>query len=277
MLYIPFSYRSDIESSYTFGADPEVFLHDNMQVISAIDKIGGTKTNPRLLPSGIALQEDNVLAEFNIPPVNNLEAWCRYVKLGLFEVREQARYSKLNIRISSFEVLEENQFLDERAVIAGCEPDFNIYTQAINPKPALENTKARSAGGHIHFGYDTSHIKTSAVIQWADCLLGLWNTMYEPFGKRRSLYGKAGCFRPKPYGVEYRTISNFWLQSDQFIEDAYLRSRRVMALATKIGRPENVDIHMQPIEKIINDPNTPFSRIEDKINYIEERVNEILA
>ena len=28
------------------------------------------------------------------------------------------------------------------------------------------------------------------------------------------MYGKAGAFRPKPYGMEYRVLSNFWLTSD---------------------------------------------------------------
>ena len=39
----------------------------------------------------------------------------------------------------------------------------------------------------------------------------------EPDNKRKELYGKAGAFREKPYGVEYRTISNYYLQSKKLI------------------------------------------------------------
>ena len=39
--------------------------------------------------------------------------------------------------------------------------------------------------------------------------------------KRREMYGQAGAYRPKSYGLEYRVLSNFWLQSDDYIKWAY--------------------------------------------------------
>ncbi len=41
--------------------------------------------------------------------------------------------------------------------------------------------------------------------------------MYDKDTERRGMYGKAGAFRPKPYGVEYRTLSNAWLSNDERI------------------------------------------------------------
>jgi hypothetical protein len=38
---------------------------------------------------------------------------------------------------------------------------------------------------------------------------------------RKKLYGKAGAFRPKSYGVEYRTLSNFWIFEEKYIDWVY--------------------------------------------------------
>ena len=35
------------------------------------------------------------------------------------------------------------------------------------------------------------------------------------------MYGKAGCLRYKPYGMEYRTLSNFWLNSKELMAWVY--------------------------------------------------------
>jgi hypothetical protein len=41
---------------------------------------------------------------------------------------------------------------------------------------------------------------------------------YDKDTRRRGMYGNGGCFRPKSYGCEYRTLSNAWLNSRVTIE-----------------------------------------------------------
>jgi hypothetical protein len=55
------------------------------------------------------------------------------------------------------------------------------------------------------------------VIQACDLFLGVPSVLMDNGEMRKQLYGKAGCYRPKPYGGEYRTLSNFWfLNPDKY-------------------------------------------------------------
>jgi hypothetical protein len=46
--------------------------------------------------------------------------------------------------------------------------------------------------------------------------------------RRRTLYGQAGRFRVKPYGMEYRSLSSFWLASPILVELIYDVSKFVL-------------------------------------------------
>ena len=59
------------------------------------------------------------------------------------------------------------------------------------------------------------------IIKTADLYLGVPSVILDNDTERRKLYGKAGCLRPKPYGVEYRTLSNFWIWDKKTISWVY--------------------------------------------------------
>jgi len=59
----------------------------------------------------------------------------------------------------------------------------------------------------------------------ADYLLGVWSVLHDTDMRRRELYGAAGAYRPKKYGVEYRTMSNFWLRSPQLMREVHKRAQ----------------------------------------------------
>lgn len=69
---------------------------------------------------------------------------------------------------------------------------------------------------HIHIGYDNPNIDSSLwMVKYLDMYLGLPSVIHDNDKRRRSLYGKAGCFRLTPYGVEYRVLSSAMMKDTE--------------------------------------------------------------
>ena len=113
---------------------------------------------------------------------------------------------------------DDDQLNTQAARQFGCDPDYNVYTKRANPHPHTKNKNLRSAGGHVHVGTDKNPWEMGKVL---DLMLGVPSVITDPDWQRRSLYGKAGAIRIKPYGLEYRTLSNFWIWNTESIEWVY--------------------------------------------------------
>lgn len=217
----------------TIGADIEVFLRDreSKEIVSAEGLIQGTKTEPFFFMPGnnfFATSLDNVMAEFCIPPAKTAEEFSSNIALALAHI-ENTIPKNLEVHATPATFLDEKYLQTENALLFGCEPDMNIWTllQNMPPQPPDgEMRNLRSAGGHIHVGYDTpDRYITSMLLKAMDLFIGVPSVILEPANKRKELYGKAGAFRVKPYGFEYRTVSNFYLQSKQLTEWVFNQTR----------------------------------------------------
>jgi hypothetical protein len=209
------------KSQWVLGADPELFLQagDSKKILSAIGKIGGTKKEPKPaegLAKGFAYQEDNVLVEYNIPPARFPSEWCSNNSTMMSFLGEKvSRELNCRLAIQSSHVMDDDQLADPRAHHFGCDSDFNVWTLEKNPVPKAENPNLRSAGGHIHIGMEMSNMDKIQLGRLLDSTVGVWSVIMDTDPRRRELYGKAGSIRMKPYGLEYRTPSNFWLRSQK--------------------------------------------------------------
>lgn len=242
------------------GADPELFVGNNGQVLTAIGKVGGTKEEPRLVPMG-ALQEDNVLLEFNIDPAESLEVFIRNIKGVLAKGREDLMQHNLDIIAGLSSHVYDPAILDaagEQAWIFGCEPDYNAHTRDQNYMPRDVNPMLRTAGGHVHIGFGhlerVTKSKSSNVIKMCDYILGLSSVLRDPDEERKQLYGKAGACRYKRYGVEYRTLSNFWLFTDELLAWAYNGGRAAYERLEDLPVFEKL-IDSDKVQNIINTGN----------------------
>lgn len=203
---------------YTIGADPELFLFNTKtgKVVSAIDKIPGYKFCPYTegLPEGFGLQTDNILAEFNIPPVSYEEAFIHNIEFMKDFIRNKAKEIDANYDIlcQASAQVPPKELRHPQALEAGCDPDYCIYQEGPNPPGKLNKTKLRSAGCHLHVGYTNNNIETSLkMLRYVDAVVGLPSILFDTDVERRKLYGKAGCFRLTDYGFEYRTLSSYWI------------------------------------------------------------------
>lgn len=215
------------------GADPELFLETEATgaVRSAIERVGGSKRDPLPLGrDGFFVQEDNVAAEFNIPPARDVDQFVESIVWAKQRIADNVAPMGLRLRIAASAVFPDYELLDPKALSFGCDPDFNAWTGKMNPRPHAVDKNLRSCGGHIHVGLMEPSVKTKFTsrdfVRAMDLYLGVPSVLMDDDLHRRQLYGKAGAHRITPYGFEYRTLSNFWIKTPSLSRWAYEQTIR---------------------------------------------------
>lgn len=204
------------------GADPELFAFNNDIPVSAYGLIQGSKHDPFKVKDG-AVQVDGMALEFNIDPAKNEAEFIKNLNSVMQTLRDMV--PGYNVRATpvaefGFDYIQQQP---AEAIELGCEPDFDAWANGDVNEPPNALLPFRTGAGHVHVGwtkdadtYTESHMKSCvSVIKQLDFFLGLPSLFYDNGTKRRIMYGKPGCFRPKSYGAEYRVLSNQWLGSDE--------------------------------------------------------------
>ncbi len=207
------------------GCDPEVFIvNNNGEFINAHGLIPGTKQEPYPVKGG-AVQVDGMAAEYNTKPVNTVED---FIEINKVVQKELCKLIPKDLKIAKVPVaIFDEEYYNKQPEISkelGCASDFNAYSMTINDPPKTDKP-FRTAAGHLHLGFtklkdefEFEHIERCCeIVKYLDMFLGLPSLFYDMDSRRRNLYGKAGSFRPKKYGLEYRVLSNYWLNDDKFI------------------------------------------------------------
>lgn len=219
------------------GADPELFVRNpnSGQFVSGHDMIQGTKEQPFAVNKG-AVQVDGVALEFNIDPSATEDAFCTNIR----DVRAQLAamvpgYVLVPEPVADFDPTYFKRGIPARAKVLGCDPDFNAWTLQPNETPNGRRN-FRTGAGHIHIGWTNGadphspehYLLCAEVSKQLDYYLGVSSLLWDPDNRRRELYGKAGAFRPKTYGVEYRVLSNRWLASELLTRWVYRATRKAL-------------------------------------------------
>jgi hypothetical protein len=218
---------------WKIGADPEVFIRSKItgKLVSAHGMLPGTKEEPFKVKHG-AVQVDGMAAEFNIDPAGTPAEFVRNVTAVMATLEEMIgdEYELAIIPTAHFgkELIDAQP---DEAKILGCDPDYDAWYSQMNDAPDAD-TPYRTAAGHVHIGWtegatagSSNHKKICehlirAMDRYTSPLLRLEDDVL-----RRELYGKAGAYRPKSYGVEYRTPSNVWLTNEKTMRLMFAMTR----------------------------------------------------
>lgn len=232
--------------NFLIGSDPEIFIKNEDGVLSSIIGIlNGTKDNPIDIGKGCSVQEDNILAEFNIPPAKSLEEFKNSINYSKDYIETVLAPLGKVLHYSSSEIVPKEVLVDPKANIFGCAPSFNVLTESISDVDTTlfteEQKTMRSSGFHIHIGYDnpTEEMNDRLVMSFEIfvtlSLLNLDNDKYN----RRSLYGLIGDSRSKSYGVECRSLGGYFLKNDESITLVWNQLQKALKFATESKHTNN--------------------------------------
>lgn len=215
------------------GCDPELFVTVDGVPKSAFGLVPGTKKDPFKVPCG-AIQVDGMALEFNIDPAKTENEFVTNIQTVMRQLRQHVP-PKYKFHIVPSVTFNGNHLRvqPDEAKELGCEPDFNAYTLKENPRPNSRTT-LRTASGHIHIGLEKNAdvtkeeqlIKYAVLAKHLDLFLGLRSLEWDKDQTRRRLYGNPGAFRLKPYGMEYRVLSNGWLNRESLVRFIYQQTIR---------------------------------------------------
>jgi hypothetical protein len=211
----------------SLGSDPEFFITRDGIFYPSCGIIGGTKEVPKPLKEsgieGLSIQEDNVAVEITTAPCTSKEMFVNNITNSI-EYLPKAFPKEYELSLSkAASAYFDPKYLDtEQARTFGCDPDVDAYTGKLNEiSDSAKTTNFRTCGGHVHIGIeggkDMPKLLMRKFIKLLDLYLGVPSLVLDKDVERRKLYGKSGSFRYKPYGCEYRVLSNFWVFEPKLI------------------------------------------------------------
>lgn len=246
-----------IPTNGMIGADPELFLTRNGRVIGSEKVI---KETDRVV-------EDGVQVELHPAAHNCRESLMLNIQGCVRQLRDMVVPAKARTSLDVTVEVTKSQYnsLSDKNKQFGCGRSYNVHNTdfevtKIDPSIYLK----RSAGGHIHLGKDYLSTSESDAIRdpfklvpILDILVG--NTMVlldrDPGNvERRKYYGMSGEYRMPEHGLEYRTLSNFWLRGTPLMSLVFGLARQAIATASN-GNAEHLLslVDMDDIIKAINE------------------------
>lgn len=233
------------------GCDPECFIFQGGKVIGAEKVIPESGLDSLLKRQAIVL--DGVQFEIHTHPRKDCSALGDELAAAFTTLRHHLREMP-EVTVSFNSVVKvtrkELKSLSERARQLLCQPSKNFW--GLPPLSVPKNYPKRSAGGHVQLGLYRPIFDQAAgdeerarIVPLLDVLLGNTCVMLDrdpEAAERRKVYGRAGEYRLPKHGLEYRTLSNFWLRAYSLTDLVFgLAQMAVSTLATTLSGQEDLE------------------------------------
>ena len=216
--------QSSKEFKPLIGADVEFLLFDNSvgRVTPSCGLFGGTKDKPLKVEDyeGYTFHEDNVTLEMGIPPAKNRNEFYKCLSTARMLASNIAHRANndLSLYDKSYAEFAARDLDNDKAREIGCDEDFSAYNDDPYSPRAIglqDLGNFRYAGAHIHVDlpeWMPAHIAAQFMDLFV-CVPAIAHEQDQQRG-RREAYGRPGLFRPKDYGVEYRSMSSNIMSND---------------------------------------------------------------
>lgn len=222
----------------------------------AHEHITGTKEAPTPMVHG-NIQWDNAMMECASPVYDSCHAFISGVKMLLQEAQSKLPESVVPVFTDVMQY-SPLQVATPQLSTFGCVPDYDAWTGEVNTA-FLEGGSSfyRTAGFHLHIDTDKSRHKDEEVVKLLDLYLGVPLIIKESPTKfnRRTLYGQAGAFRSKDYGVEWRVPSPTLLKTTKLLKFIWFQAESII---------NNYETYLSTLE---NAPQVVYGDIRAAINY----------
>lgn len=274
-----------------FGCDPEFFFKKGNKIIGAekvlpADGLINDNSNGKVIIDGVQAE------------LNPLENPCREVLANrisrcLCDVRDIMKKKKVKADFSQTVKISKKEMdsLSEKSKQFGCSPSNNMYNKdaSVGVKDA-SIYMSRSAGGHVHIGmpdgvdiysetYKVFKKEPERLVQMLDIIVGNTMVMIDRDKgniERRKTYGRAGEYRLPSHGLEYRTLSNFWLTNYTLMSFVMSMTRLAVSVVCYSKKHETSiedrilnSVNMEDIAKAINENDFDLAKTNfDKIKTI---------
>lgn len=281
--------------SLTMGCDPEFFITKGGKVI------GSEHVVPKegLLPlqvyregayvnSAPQVIQDGVQVELNPRADTCRQRISGSIHQGIMAVVNALKDGMAISSEVSVEVTEDElNTLHPKNRVLGCHPSFSIYESEYELGVDPATYMIRSGGGHLHFGvvgYDRKVLKdfdeskvsepqksvykmfneAKSFVKVLDIIVGNTCVLFDRDAGnkiRREVYGRAGEYRTPNHGVEYRTLSNFWLRDYSVMSLVFALGRSAYTVALNDNLKDLLEVvDMADVQKAINKNDAKLAR-----------------